>query len=403
MRILLLAPELLPTRGGIGVYLAELIRGLPPEVELTVLTVQRREGSEAYSEAEMEAVFGHRARIHVLSEARDSFLYNAGFQLAVLRWMRSHLGAERYDLIHTQHAHMPDVLSRMVRSRPPTIRTVHTTIAGQREGILTAQQYGGALERSERWQVALLPALDLAEWAVLSRHDFTITVSDWMRRILVAQGHAPDRVVVVHLPIDTERFRPLPEGQRPLRAASGGRIVLFSGRPTAVKGAAILAQAIPLVLREVPGTEFVFTGARKEEFLPLLGESPEALPSIRFLGFLPFPEMPGVVASADVCVVPSLYENTPTRMLEAMSCAVPPVASAVCGIPEVLRDGHDGLLVPPGYPQRLAEALVRLLQDDAARRQMGVAARETIERGFSRALFADGTTRAYRQAIDAGR
>ena len=399
MRVLLLAPELIPNRGGIGVYIAELIRSLPPEVELTVLTVERDDGPTTIGAGEMEAEFGHRARIHALSTGRDSFLYNASFQAAVLRWMRRHLTTERFDLVHSQHAHMPDVLSRLARGQPPTVRTVHTTIAGQRGGIRIAQGFGGRLEASERWQLLLRPLLDAAEWSILSRRDFTITVSDWMRHALVAQGYRPDRVAVVDLSVDTERFRPVNGQRRTIGSRPGVPVVLFQGRPTVVKGAAILARAIPLILKEVPDAEFAFTGAGGGDFLPLLEGRSEVLPHIRFLGFLPHEELAGTVGSADVSVVPSLYENVPFRLLEAMACGIPPIASAVCGIPEVIRDGHNGLLVRPGSAEELAQAVIRLLQDPQGRRQLGREARRTIEGRFSRTALGAGTFAAYERAL----
>ena len=400
MKVCLLAPEFLPNHGGIGVYCSELVRTLRDRVEFTVLTLQRHEGGRTMTQDELEAYFDHRVEVRTLSEARDNFLFNAGFQVAVLRKLRRLLPTGSFDLIHSQHAHMPDLWSGMVHHTPPTVRTIHTTIDGQRDAIRVAQRAGAYLEPSERWQVALEPGLRLAEWLTLSRAGYTITVSDWMRQKLLARGFEPDRVTVTSPGVDTTRFRPPDGPRRELGSRPGVPIVLYSGRPTAVKGAAILARAIPRVLAEVPDAEFVFTGARREDFLPLLAAEPAAMRQVHFLGFLDFGELPAAYGGADVAVVPTAYENLPIRLLETMACGVPPVATAVCGIPEAVQSGTNGLLVPWGSAEALSEAIVRLLQDESTRRRMGRAARQTMQERYSWPRVAEVTLATYRRALD---
>ncbi|HEV2231482.1 MAG TPA: glycosyltransferase, partial [Thermoplasmata archaeon] len=187
MRVCLLAPEFLPNRGGVGTYSVDLSRELGRLVDLTVVTLTRQDGSRSYSATDMEQAIGGSARVLSISEARDSFLYNVGFQSAVLRRLPAILARERFDIVHSQHAHMPDILLRLVRRTPPVVRTIHTTIAGQRDAIRLAERFGGSLEASERWQVALEPGLRAAEWFLLGRGDRSITVSHWMKRLLVEQ------------------------------------------------------------------------------------------------------------------------------------------------------------------------------------------------------------------------
>lgn len=402
MKVCLLMPELLPIRGGVGKFGCDLIKSIPPAVDLTVLTVERRTGSEHITAEEMEAYFGHRARVEVLTEAKDSFLFNGEFQLDVLRWMRRRFAEERFDLVHSQHAPMPDLLSRLLCPPSVTVRSMHTTLKGQREGILAAQRYGGKPDPTERWQLALRPLLDLAEWSILARHDYTVAPSEWMRQQLIANGHPAERVTVVYNCVETDRFRPLPSGRRRLTTHEGAPTVLFSGRPTMVKGAAILARAIPRILRDVPTAEFVFTGAAKEEFLPLLGDHSDVAAHIRFLGFLPQDELPKVVASTDLFVAPSLYENLPIRILDAMSCGVPVVASNICGIPEAVLHEETGLLVPPGSDEALAAGVVRLLKDPALRSRLSRRAREFAVSRFGLDTFGAAMLRAYQRALGSG-
>ncbi len=384
MRVCFLAPELLPNHGGVGTYSVEILRQLAGQVELTVLTPLRRRGTEVYDRPRLEEYFGHRLTILPLSEARDTFLYNLAFQRAVRRYLGREGRREKFDLVHSQHAHMPDLLARRRDRGAPTVRTMHTTIAGQREGIRIARRLGGRLESSERWQVALSPILRTAERSILRRRrDTYIAVSEWMRHELETLGIPPERVRVIHCGGDPERFRPELRQEDRLRSHPDRRTVFYPGRPTLVKGAGVLARALPLVIERFPNAEFVFTGGGAEEFRRLASLSPDLASHVRFLGYLPYDALPKVFAAADLTIAPTYYEDFPIRILESLASGVPVVASKVGGIGEVVVTGKTGTLVPPGDPVALARAIVDLLADADARRRQGLAGRQRIVEEFS--------------------
>ena len=120
MKVCFLAPELLPNRGGVGSYSIGLIRELSKRLEVVVVSPRRWEGSETYGAPEIEAYFDHKVRAMVISESRDNFVYNARFQMALVREFPAFERAERFDLVHSQHAHMPDLLSGALNPKPPT-------------------------------------------------------------------------------------------------------------------------------------------------------------------------------------------------------------------------------------------------------------------------------------------
>jgi glycosyltransferase involved in cell wall biosynthesis len=403
MKVCLLAPELLPNHGGVGTYSVELAQALRADVDLTIVTLVRHKGNHTYSREQMEAYFHHRVRVLTISEARETFLYNAKFQWAVLRTMKELFREESFDLIHSQHAHMPDLLSGLVDHSAPTIRTVHTTIRGQRDAIRMAKHLGGGLEQSESWQIVLAPILRGSEWMTLHRPDHYVTVSDWMRRELIDAGLPANRVRVTYLGADPDRFRPEARVPGFLTPNAGTQVVLFPGRPTLVKGAAVMARAIPRILQARPNTDFVFTGGGSEDFLRLQEQSPEARAHIRFLGFVPYEQLPQVYASADVAVAPTFYENLPIRILESLASGVPVVASMVSGIPEAVIPGSTGLLVPPGSHEALATAVVSLLANEEERRRMGREARELASSKFTWARTATETLRLYREVTSGAR
>lgn len=109
------------------------------------------------------------------------------------------------------------------------------------------------------------------------------------------------------------------------------------------------------------------------------------------------------VAAMDVHQMSSQFEGLPIALLEAMAMARPVVATAVGGIPEVITDSQNGRLVPPAAPDRLAEAAITLLRDDAGREAMGRAARETVAERFSIVRMQRQLEAIYREVIEAHR
>jgi glycosyltransferase involved in cell wall biosynthesis len=105
------------------------------------------------------------------------------------------------------------------------------------------------------------------------------------------------------------------------------------------------------------------------------------------------------LAAADLVVVPSLWESLPYAVLDAMAVGLPVLATAVGGVPELVRDGTTGRLVPPSDDAALAEALAELLGDAAARERMGAAARKLVEERFRLESMVDRTERLYERVL----
>jgi glycosyltransferase involved in cell wall biosynthesis len=396
-RVCFLAPELLPNQGGVGTYCVELLRGLAGRADLTVLTPLRRKGEVVYDRRTLEEYFGHRFEVETISAADDTFLYNVAFQRAVRKYLNDRAQRNRFDIVHAQHAHMPDLMWDAERHGARTVRTIHSTIEGQREGIQIARGLGGGLQDSERWQLALFPVLQVAEWTVLQRpHDSYIAVSDWNRAQLVARGIAPERIHTIHCGGDPARFTPALRSAGREGVDPAALTILFPGRPTLVKGSGVVAQALPEILRRVPRARFVFTGGGAEEFLRLAALPPELQHRVEFRGYVPYDSLPLIYAAADLVIAPTYYDSFPIRILEALSSAVPVVASSVGGIPESVRPGETGRLVPAGDVRALTEAVVELLSNDELRRRLGANGRRLVEEQFSWEKASEATLALYR-------
>jgi glycosyltransferase involved in cell wall biosynthesis len=102
-----------------------------------------------------------------------------------------------------------------------------------------------------------------------------------------------------------------------------------------------------------------------------------------FAGFLNREQLPPVYQASDIFVLPSHSESCAMALLEAMACGLPVIATAVGGTTEHVTEGLNGRLVAPGQPERLAEALRRLIDDPAGRRAMGAENAQAMRRAYS--------------------
>lgn len=197
-------------------------------------------------------------------------------------------------------------------------------------------------------------------------------LADYLRHHV---GVRAERVHTVHNGVGADwlpGIRPdaAPDGARPVR-------VTWLGVMQPVKRVPDLVRA----LARVPGTELELVGDGPER-----GRIEAAVASsgvhdrVRFAGYRDDPAP--YLRDADVFVMPSAAEACPMALLQAMASRVPVIASRVGGVPEIVRDGRDGLLVPPGSVDDLADALRRLTTDAGLRRRLGAAGQERVASRF---------------------
>jgi glycosyltransferase involved in cell wall biosynthesis len=134
--------------------------------------------------------------------------------------------------------------------------------------------------------------------------------------------------------------------------------------------------------------------------LPLreLVRSSGLVDSVRFLGRVPDPW----IVPPDVYVHPSEQDGLPLALLEAMARGLPVVASRIAGIPEVVRDGENGYLVPPGDAQTLARRIAELIADRERAQRLGGAARTTVLADWGIERTVDGHIQLYSRLLEAG-
>jgi len=392
MKICMLAPEFLPVWGGVGTYTVELVRHLPKDVEVHVVTPLRDGfGREKISTSDYDfsEYFGHNVHIHFVCKASDTFIYNAKFQYACLKHVPKLVKEENIDLIHSHTAHMPDLLLMFRKLNKSIVTTVHTTIKSQRLGTKLSGKDLNNLERSEKATFATYPALRLAEAIYFRRRRLYIAPSNWIKRWLENNFHINGKIRVIPNSIDINDYGSkerceTAEGIIPYEFRDR-RVILYTGRLLAMKGMGTLIEAIREILKRARENEllivFAGPGDRANYLKKLKGMKGESC--CLFTGPLPRKFVTALMMIAELVVLPSFTENFPYTILESMACGTPVIASNVGGIPEIIENKYNGVLVEPGSPIALVNAIIGLLEDRRLRNLMGRRARETVIRNFS--------------------
>ncbi len=206
----------------------------------------------------------------------------------------------------------------------------------------------------------------------LAEHRFVVS-KYWQRDL--RNDYGLDSIVTYN-GMDLSDFSDLPA-----RTASHPT-VLFVGGLEPRKGLEYLIRAMERVLDVVPEVRLVavaktgFRGTDQWQMYKSLAQELNVLGRIEYSETVDEPTLLQYYSNCDVLVLPSKTEGWGLSLMEAMACGKPVVASRAGGIPELVRDGVDGILVDAGDVRWLAEAIVRLLKDPGLRAQMGVAGRE---------------------------
>ena len=293
-----------------------------------------------------------------------------------------YLRRERIDVLHT-HLRYSDLVGRAAAAlaRRPVISTIHS-IAEAQPG----------------WREAVRRELDYFSARALCR--IVLTVSDAQRRVYQRAARMNGARLETHRNgVDTDRFWPDAVARARARTTLGIPpetllyVTVAALRPG--KGVQYLIDAAALVRKAGCDARFLVVGSGEyASELEAQAASRGLGHAVCFLG--PRNDVPALLAAADVYVHPSLFEALPTTVLEAMATALPVVATAVGGVPELVAHGTTGLLVPPGRPAELAEAMLQLC-DPARRATFGAAGRAWVETNASAAEWVKGIEDVYRR------
>jgi glycosyltransferase involved in cell wall biosynthesis len=271
--------------------------------------------------------------------------------------------------------------ARLVRRERPSVVHFHAPLPAV-FGRPVARAAGVPIVYSEQGMWSLYrPATRVANALTYPFNDASIVVSDAVRRSILRsalRGRAARRLITIPNGIDVDGvLREAGSSQStPIAPMTFGMV----GHLKPEKGPDVLVRAAALVQREKPDAACVVVGdgyQRDEVSRMAAGLGVD----VRLLGVRP--DARALCAQFDVFVMPSRSEGLPVALLEAMALSRPIVATTAGGIPEVVRDGETALLVPPGDPAALAEAILRLLNDVDLAARLGAAAAEVAKRDWS--------------------
>lgn len=217
------------------------------------------------------------------------------------------------------------------------------------------------------------------------------TAEEWVRFFRIPK----ERVVTIHNGVDLSIFTDLHVEE------SEEHTILSVGRLAWSKGHKYMIDAMPNILSEYPNAKLWLVGDPYTKDVPLqqyvrkLGIEN----SVRFIGKVSAERLYSLYHQAEVFVQPSLYEPFGITILEAMSMQKPVVATRVGGIPEIITNEVEGLLVEPGNSLQLAKAISRMFSDSSERRRFGSNARKRVEKEFTWDIVAMKTFELYKNLL----
>ncbi|HET6744690.1 MAG TPA: glycosyltransferase family 4 protein [Candidatus Limnocylindria bacterium] len=349
--------------GGIASFVRGFTKFAPPDFDLRLVGISSGEQPRAvgrWSEVELE---GRALRFLPATSrattARGLIPLALSFT-AALRRQRRLLAADWSVL----QFHRPATAQPLLALPQPKVRVVHLT---------TDQLRSGGSESRWRLLGPLLDRMEARSFAAMDRiYVVNRAATDAYR---LRYPRLAERIAFVPNWVDDTIFRPLPEERRrELRAdlstqhrlPDAARVVLFAGRLERQKDPDLLLEAFARLRRLEPSVALVVVGAgglrsatdRKTAELGI-GDA------VRLLDPVPRPELAELMNAADCLLVTSAFETGPTVAYEALACGLPVVATAVGQIPELVRNGSNGEVTADRDPQRLADALQRVLSGAA--------------------------------------
>jgi glycosyltransferase involved in cell wall biosynthesis len=316
--------------------------------------------------------------------ARGGFPEPFTFSLRAARLMRRR--AREFDVIHDNQTLGTGILT-IQRLGIPVVTTIHHPITVDRRVELAAATDAKRRAAVRRWYGFVRMQRRVARRL---RHIVTVSQSS-AAEIVRDFGVVPSRIRVIPVGVDPAVFRP---GGRP---RVRGRIVAVASADTPMKGVPVLLDALAKLRTTHDDAHLVLVtnprpGGPTEHLVTDLGLDG----AVRVARDLDHGRVAELLASAEVAVVPSLYEGFSLPAVEAMACGTPVVASRTGALPEVVgTDGAAGRLVPPGDAGALVAAVESLLDDPAARDRMGAAGRRRVEQRFTWRAVAEQTAAYY--------
>lgn len=297
-----------------------------------------------------------------------------------------------FDVLHDNQTLAPGILA-VERAGLPVVTTIHHPISADRRLEIADARTPWRKYTKWRWY-SFVPM----QARVARASSRIITVSDGSRDDIVREfGVDPQRLHVVPVGVAVDVFTPRPEQK------VAGRLTTITSANVPLKGLDMLLDAVAQLPSDA-WSELVVVGTANDAARRRLARH-GIEEKVRFVSGISDEALAGLIASAEVHVVPSLYEGFSLPAVEAMACGTPLVASRVGALPQLVEGtpddecGDAGLLVEPGDTTALAEGIERLLADPSLRDEFAMHGRARAESTYSWRAVARATVRVYEQEI----
>ncbi len=357
MKIALISVDFAPNVGGVASHVVELGKALVEKGhEVHVLTLPIADKQQRFEV--WQGMNVHRPKI-----PKSKIFYTPAMKI----WLSRFLKQQRMDILHV-HGMRPLEATKGIADIP-VIFTNHTS---------------GFLRRIEKGDKV---HADLVKRLAHICH--VLAPSEELCQATRAVGYQKP-VDFIPNGVDVKRFTP----KQTTLSDDLPVTILLARRLVDKNGVTVFAHALGLLKNQPVKIIFAGDGPEKQNVINILTEN-DMLDKATFLDNVANEKMPEVYRSADISVLPSFMEATSITGLESMASGLPLVGTTVGGIPALISEGETGLLVPPGAPDALANALITLINDADLRHKMGRKAREKAEQQFSWSHIADRTLAVY--------
>ncbi len=233
----------------------------------------------------------------------------------------------------------------------------------------------------------------------LFQADLHLACSEHEAEELARMGIPQERIRLVPLWIERDFIAAIPH--RPPERTFGRPLLLYIGQLTPRKGADLLVEAMPEVVRFYPQAAFVLVTHNPAGREALLSRAAALglADRLHILGPVSEEEKIALLRACDVYILPTRYEGFGLPLLEAMACRAPVVTTDIPVVREIVRDGENGLLVPRGDSRALARAILRLLEDTELRRRLADGGERTLRDRYDGERLVQQVLRVYHEAI----
>ena len=348
-----------PTFGGSGVIATELCKGMAERGhEIHLLS---------YAPPARLDVFDERIHLHQVEVSSYPLFKYPPYDLALASRLAEVTEDADLDLVHVHYAIPHTIAALLVKSilaprKLPVVTTLHgtdITVVGQDPSYKRVTRYA------------------------LRGSDAITSVSAYLKRRTEEVFGLENGTVVIPNFVDTERFRP--DRDRGIRACfskGAERVVMHVSNFRAVKRAPLVVEAFAQILEAMPATLVMIGDGPERGACEARAHALHIKDRVRFLGAQT--DVEHLLPAADLFLLPSEYESFGLAALEAMACGVVPVATEAGGLPEVIRHGEDGILVPEERLGEMGALAAALLADEEALTRMSRAGREAAVGRFGR-------------------